>query len=109
MNDKPTNNRSQKSQEITGTAKQKEAETVNDQPKTTKSAKTKDNSKGIVVNCIALNVREKADTNATAVHILSEGTTVIIDFMESTEGFYKVTTIDKSVVGYCNRQYIQVM
>ena len=109
MNEKPANARSQKSQEIMGNAKTQAPDNNDEQVKTTKSAKTKANSKGVVVNCIALNVREKPNADATPVHIIPEGTGVLVDFMESTEEYYKVSTTDESVTGYCNRQYIQVM
>lgn len=69
--------------------------------------KARPNGTGVVVNCGNLNVRQTASIEAAALGQIVCGTSVTIDFNNSTEEWYKVTTPD-GTVGFCMKEFIEV-
>lgn len=64
------------------------------------------NVNGVVEGCVLLNVRNKADTDASIDCTIPNGTIVIVDELESTGEFYKITTND-NITGFCMKQFIR--
>lgn len=60
---------------------------------------------GVVTECVKLNVRAAADTNADILCEILLGSEVVIDETESTDDFYKVCT-ETGVEGFCMKRYI---
>lgn len=61
--------------------------------------------KGVVANCVKLNVREEPATNGVIVHVLDVMSEVEIDLAKSTDEWFKVCTAI-GVEGYCMRKFI---
>lgn len=63
---------------------------------------------GNVVKCEKLNVREEPVSDANIICELKKDSIVLIDMDNSTDTFYKVTTVS-GIEGYCVKEYINVM
>lgn len=63
---------------------------------------------GIVTDCVRLNVREDAESNAPIVGTINAQTELVIDMAESTNDFYKVIT-SAGIEGYCMKRFITIM
>ena len=63
--------------------------------------------KGVVVNCVKLNVRKRPEAGATIITTLNALTEVKIDNRRSTDDFYKIDTED-GIYGYCMKRFIEV-
>lgn len=61
---------------------------------------------GVVFGCAKLNVRIKPSKDSTVCYILNNGENVTVNITESTEEFYKVSTIN--MYGYCMKQFISI-
>lgn len=64
------------------------------------------NVKGVVVNCVLLNVRETPSINGTIKCTITKGTKVTIDEAKSTAEFDSIVTID-GITGFCMREFIK--
>ncbi len=62
-------------------------------------------TKGVVCNCLSLNVRSKPDPEAEVAFVLSALTEVQVFPESSTNEFYKVYT-SAGVDGYCMKEFI---
>lgn len=62
---------------------------------------------GVVSGCKKLNVRKLPSPYEEVLCVLNEKTKVEIDEVNSTEDFYKVTTVS-GVEGYCMKKFITV-
>lgn len=60
---------------------------------------------GIVTDCLKLNVRETASSDAAVLTIIELLSEVMVDIDASTDDFYKVITA-AGVEGFCMRKYI---
>ena len=63
-------------------------------------------TEGVVVNCAKLNMREEAKADSNVVCILDKGDKVTILLDESTEDFYRVSTM--TTEGFCMKKYIEI-
>lgn len=63
--------------------------------------------KGIVYNCVLLNVRSTPETDASILKTIPKGTKVEIDEMEGNDLFYSIKTTDITT-GYCRKEFIKV-
>lgn len=61
-------------------------------------------NKGVVVNCVRLNVRETPAPNGKVIEILDKGN--IVTIISSDVGWYKIKTASKKT-GYVMAQYIE--
>lgn len=66
-----------------------------------------DTAKGMVVDCVKLNVRENATVNSGIVCVLDVMSEVEVDMRKSTDKWAYVYTA-AGAEGYCMRQYIEV-
>lgn len=64
-------------------------------------------STGVVVDCSRLNVREKPTLESEIVCNINALTEVLIDIDNSTNDFYKISTVS-SVEGYCLKKFVAV-
>lgn len=62
---------------------------------------------GRVVKCERLNVRENPSKESLAVHKLQKGSTVAINFEDSTDNFYKIYT-EVGIEGFCIKEFIEI-
>lgn len=64
----------------------------------------------VIEKCNKLNVRKEAIKTSDVVCVIAKGTEVQIDFENSTEDFYKISTYvnDVLVEGYCMKQFINI-
>ena len=62
-------------------------------------------AKGVVTNCAKLNVRSKPSINGNVIAVLSADDEISIDIDESTEEWYKISTVN-GVKGYCMRKFV---
>ena len=63
---------------------------------------------GVVANCVKLNVREDAESNAPIVGTINAGTELVIDMAKSTNEFYKVITA-AGIEGFCMKRFITIV
>lgn len=61
--------------------------------------------KGVVTDCLKLNVRKNPNSASNVVCAIDCLTEVVIDEIESTEDFYKIYTVS-GVEGFCMKKYI---
>ena len=66
-----------------------------------------DTAKGMVIDCVKLNVRENATVNSGIVCVLDVMSEVEVDMRKSTDKWAYVYTAT-GAEGYCMRQYIEV-
>ena len=62
---------------------------------------------GVVSDCVKLNVRKAPNPNSEIVCELNSGTEVEIDEINSTNDYYKVSTVF-GVEGFCMKKYIAI-
>lgn len=62
---------------------------------------------GVVANCVRLNVREKAISNADIICVLDAGTEVKIDTNSDTAEWLRVCTAT-GIEGFCMRKFVDV-
>ena len=62
--------------------------------------------KGIVENCLALNVRQTATPNGIVDNVIVAGTEITIN-NDSTKDFYSITTAEGNS-GFCRKQFITI-
>ena len=63
---------------------------------------------GVVVNCIALNIRKNPSMDADVIHVADAGCRVTIDLEYSTDDWYRVVKIfDEEVYGFCMKKFIE--
>lgn len=67
----------------------------------------KEEPRGVVVNCLALVVREEPDLNAEVAGIIYYGYDTFINEDESTNDFYKIRT-KSGIEGFCCKDYIEI-
>lgn len=72
-----------------------------------KPAKPKAKTANGTVKCDLLNVRVAPNPEATVAAVISKDSKVSINLSESTDGWYKVLTADKTT-GYCMKKFIAV-
>lgn len=60
-----------------------------------------------IVKCELLNVRVAPNKEATITKVISKDTKVTVNNKESTDGWYKVLTEDKTE-GYCMKKFIAI-
>lgn len=80
-----------------------EESTVEETPK-------KESKVGTVYNCAKVNLRKSPYKDSDGKNIITEliaGTAVVIDEVDSTPNFYRVTTED-GLEGYCMKQFIRL-
>jgi uncharacterized protein YgiM (DUF1202 family) len=63
--------------------------------------------KGIVSNCLSLAVRKTPSIKSEIIHVLKYGSEVAIGEKESTDKFYKVSTMS-GIEGYCAKEFIEL-
>lgn len=63
--------------------------------------------KGIVVDCLKLNIRKDPKSDAKVVTIVDAGAKLKIDEEGSVGDWYKVTT-EKKAYGYCMKKYVKI-
>lgn len=61
---------------------------------------------GVVVNCVKLNVRAKADATAEVICVLNAASEIEINVDKSTAEWFSVCTAT-GIEGYCMRKFIQ--
>lgn len=61
---------------------------------------------GTIVKCVRLNVRKEPNKDAKVVGVLNKDDSVDINIEESTNDFYKVSTM--TVTGYCVKDFIEI-
>lgn len=64
--------------------------------------------KGVVVDCLKLNVREAPNAKAGVVCVIDASVKLEIDEAESTDDFYAVYT-ESGAEGYCMKQFIKII
>lgn len=64
--------------------------------------------KGVVVDCLRLNVREAPKANAEVVCVIDASTNFVIDESESTDDFYAICT-ESGAEGYCMKKFIKII
>lgn len=62
---------------------------------------------GVVAGCTRLNIREKANTDATVVIVAEADTVLMIEPAESTEDWYKVYT-ESGIEGFCMKKFVEL-
>lgn len=62
--------------------------------------------KGVVTDCVRLNVRKAPVKTADVLFTINADTVVVIDTAKSTDGWYQVTTSEGD--GFCMKDYIKV-
>lgn len=75
-----------------------------------KKAKKAGNKKGVIINCIALRLREGANIKTRQLAVIPVDTEVSINLDNSTETFYEVTFKDAGItqIGFCVKDFIKV-
>ena len=63
---------------------------------------------GFVSNCRKLNVRQKPNKDADVVCVINKDTEVLIDKTKSTKKFYKVSSPNGPIDGFCMKEYITI-
>jgi len=63
--------------------------------------------RGVVVNCMNLNIRKDPTQTSRSLGIIGSDTVVTISDDESVPGFYKVKTGD-GISGYCMSEFIKL-
>ena len=58
--------------------------------------------KGVIANCVKVNVRSEPNLNASVVKVLNKGDSVVVDLSKSTDDFYAIDD------GFCMKQYITI-
>lgn len=66
-----------------------------------------DEKRGLVTNCLKLNVRKKPNKESQVLVVVDAGTEVIIDLNRSTRNWYNVRT-ESGVSGFCMSEYVNV-
>lgn len=64
-------------------------------------------SVGIVVDCNKLNVRRRPDCDSDVIFTVSALTEVLIEWADTTEGFFKIVT-GMGAEGYCLKKFVVV-
>lgn len=65
-------------------------------------------AEGVVIDCIALNIRKDPTMTADVVHIADAGSSVMIDLEHSTDEWYRVVKIfDEEVYGFCMKKFVK--
>lgn len=64
--------------------------------------------KGVVVDCLKLNVREAPNANAAVVCVIDASTNLVIIEDESTDEFYAVCT-ESGAEGYCMKKFVKII
>lgn len=62
---------------------------------------------GVVVGCDRLNVRKGPSKDTEAINVISKGTVVKIEEV-SIEGWFKITTANDKINGYCMSEFIEL-
>ena len=62
-------------------------------------------SKGVVSNCVKLNIRKAPDKTAPVIGVVNVGAELKINIFESSDSWYKVTTKNKKN-GYCMVDFV---
>jgi uncharacterized protein YgiM (DUF1202 family) len=65
------------------------------------------NIRGVVTDCLLLNVRLSPSTNGVVGFTIPKGTKVIISQVGSTDDFYNITTKD-GMSGFCVKKFIKI-
>ena len=81
---------------------------VNDVEQETKVAEPVKEIKGVVANCVRLNVRKDPEPKSEILCTIEANQEVMIDETKSTEDFYRVCTA-AGIEGYCVKYFIAVM
>lgn len=64
---------------------------------------------GVVVNCIALNIRKNPSMDADVIHVADAGCRVTIDLEHSVDEWYRVVKIfDEEVHGFCMKKFVDI-
>lgn len=63
---------------------------------------------GVVTDCLKLNVRERPNTTAAILGVITAATELIIIEEESTADFYKICT-SAGLEGYCMKKFVTIM
>jgi uncharacterized protein YgiM (DUF1202 family) len=72
-----------------------------------KKVETEQIKKGVVSNCLSLAVRKTPSIKSEIIHVLKYGSEVAIGEKESTDKFYKVSTMS-GIEGYCAKEFIEL-
>lgn len=62
---------------------------------------------GVVTDCMKLNLREEASSDAAVLTEIPALTEVVVDLDASTDAFYKVCTA-AGIQGFCMKKYIAI-
>lgn len=68
--------------------------------------KIEEEKTGVVVDCLALNVRNEPDVTGQVIAVIQVGTKVTISEESSNDKFYSIVTAD-GISGYCKKQFIK--
>jgi hypothetical protein len=62
---------------------------------------------GVVTGCYRLNVREEPRADSEVVCVVDSGCEFLLDENESTDEFYKISTLD-GIDGFCMKKFVTV-
>lgn len=65
--------------------------------------------KGIVTDCIKLNIRKSPSKSALPVCVVGCGTVLIIDNEYSNDEWFKVSVMGLDYEGYCMKQFVKLV
>ena len=68
----------------------------------------KESKKGVVVNCLKLNVRKAPTKGSEVLYTVNKGEELEIIVDEYAKGWYKVSKSDHKACGYCMSEYVKV-
>jgi len=64
--------------------------------------------KGVVTDCLKLNVRKEPDSEAEVIGQITAATKLVVYENESTDEFYKICTYS-GIEGYCMKKFISIL
>lgn len=72
-----------------------------------KATKKSTPKRGVVYNCLALNLRETPSLDAPILEIMGAGSELEIDRQGSANEFYKVRSLRTGTEGFCLKAYVE--